>query len=100
MRVEAMPFCCTSLILGSFGDHGEESIVTVEEINKILKRNQYVEYVDEAAPIAQRYVYASTVNPENVAILKQAGFKVIDSYPGLQGQVYIMSLHLHNPEMQ
>jgi hypothetical protein len=100
MRVEGMPFCCTSSVLGMFGDHGEEALVTVEEIKKLLAKNKYAEFIDEPWPIPQKYVYASTVNPVNVKILKEAGFKVLDSYPGQQGQVYVMGLHLPQHGMQ
>lgn len=98
MHIENMPFCCTSAIIGSFGEHGEESIVTVDEIKRLVERKRHPVYRgDEIINNGKRCVFAISVDPVNIAILRQAGFRDVDSYPGIQGRVHIMTLHL-DPE--
>jgi hypothetical protein len=95
MHIENMPFCCTSVILGSFGEHGEESLVTVEEIHRLISKKLRVERDLEGRMIdgAKRCVFAISVDPENIRLLRQAGFKVVDHYTGIQGEVYILTFH-------
>jgi hypothetical protein len=96
MHIAEMPMCCTSMVLGMFGDHGEESVVSVEEIKKLIARHRKVYYTDTNEHVTKKYVYASTVNLKNVVILQKAGFKILDAYPGQQGTVHVMALHLDN----
>lgn len=95
MYLENMPFCCTSAVLGSFGEHGEPSIVTVEEVKRLLKKN--LDVVDLGGVLQgghKRCVFAISVDPKNIRVLLKAGFREIDSYQGIQGIVRIFSLHV------
>jgi hypothetical protein len=89
MKIENLPFCCTSAVLGSFGEHGEESIVSVPEIERLLKELRVVDLGGQG----KRCVIATSVDLNNVEILMEAGFKVVDHYPGIQGEVYILTYH-------
>ena len=42
---------------------------------------------------AKRCFIATSINPANIRVLKEAGFKVVDSYEGVQGRVYVLTLH-------
>lgn len=96
MRIENMPFCCTSAILGSFGEHGEPSLVSVEEVKRLVNTKMHVERDLGGNMIdgAKRCVFAISVDPKNIRILKAAGFKEVDSYEGIQGTVRILTLHV------
>jgi hypothetical protein len=92
--MEHIPGCCTSAILFGFGEHGEPSEVTQEKIKKMVNRE--LEVVDLGGEVRGGYmkcIFAISVDPANVAILKAAGFKVVDEYEGIQGRVRIMTLH-------
>jgi hypothetical protein len=98
MQIENMPFCCTSAILGSFGEHGEKSLVSVDEIQRLVKtkmfaaRDSHGQVVDNA----KRCIFAISVDPKNIRLLNAAGFRTVDSYRGIQGEVHIMTLHVEN----
>lgn len=95
MQIERMPFCCTSAIIGSFGEHGEPSIVTVEEVKRLVSTMQCAKF-DEDGHLADNpklCFFAISVDPQNVKILKQAGFKEVDAYRGIQGKVHILTFH-------
>lgn len=95
MKMENFPFCCTSAILGSFGEHGEESLVNVEEIKKMAKSELGYGDPDSEFPNAhKRCIFAISVDPKNIRMLKAAGFRVIDTYQGVQGRVHVMTMHL------
>jgi len=95
MRLADMPFCCTAAVLGSLGEHGEPSVVTVKEIQRLAS------YVLPAKRDLgggmrgghKRIVFAISVDPENIKMLQEAGFKIVDHYPGIQGEVFILTLH-------
>jgi len=95
MRIENMPGCCTSAILFSFGEHGEESEVTLDEINRLCTSKASPQYRDEMmVDNGKRCIFAISVDPQNIALLKEAGFKVVDIYEGIQGKVHILTCHL------
>jgi hypothetical protein len=93
MQITDFPGCCTSSILFSFGEHGEESIVTVDEIQKLCSQKMRPEYNELG--VRTRYVektcFAISVNPENIKTLKEAGFKEMGYYDGIQGRVKILA---------
>lgn len=94
MFVENMPFCCTASVLGSFGEHGEPSDVSVAKIRELCEKEFPV--IDQGGVERgghKRVVFAISVDPANITQLLKAGFKVIDKYQGIQGLVHVMSLH-------
>ncbi len=94
MLVEHFPFCCTAAVLGSFGEHGEESEVSVEKIKELVHQTtRPVRDLGGRVVGEKRIVFAVSVDPKNVAMLKEAGFKVVDSYNGIQGRVHVLTLH-------
>lgn len=97
MEILDMPFCCTSAILGSFGEHGEPSVVTVDEIKRLVASKK-IPKVDrdtgELVENAKRCVFAISVDRRNINTLKEAGFHVVDIYPGVQGLVHVLTLHV------
>lgn len=91
MEIVNMPFCCTSAVLGSFGEHGEHSVVSVKEVERLLKtRLGVVDLGGEQREGHKRYVIATSVDPKNIRILRQADFSIIDSYEGIQGRVFVL----------
>jgi hypothetical protein len=95
MYMENFPGCCTSAVLYSFGEHGEKSYVTVDEINRLLQQELHVRDLGgNMINGHKRCIFAISVDPKNIRILRDAGFKVIDTYEGIQGLVHIMTLHL------
>ena len=96
MQIENMPFCCTSAIIGSFGEHGEKSLVSVDEIKRLVQTKMFQRYNYEGEVIdgAKRCVFAISVDPKNIRLLQRAGFKVVDHYPGIQGEVFILTFHI------
>ena len=100
MFIERMPFCSTSAVLGGFGEHGEPSLVTVAEIKRLIKNTQYYTF-DEDENITNRpklCIFAISTNPRNVRTLQNAGFKIVDSYEGIQGKVRILTFHVEHVE--
>lgn len=95
MRIENMPGCCTSAVLFSFGEHGEYSNVTVENIHELVLSKVMEEHDlhGQLIDVPKRCIFAMSVDPTNIAILKEAGFKVVDEYDGEQGKVHILTLH-------
>jgi len=92
--MEHIPGCCTSAILFGFGEHGEPSEVTREKIRKMVNRE--LEVIDLGGEVRgghMRCIFAISVDPVNVAVLKEEGFKEVDAYDGIQGRVHIMTLH-------
>lgn len=98
MLIENMPFCCTSAVLGSLGEHGEPSVVTVEEIRRLVDAELRVFNLSgKLREERKRCVLAISVDPKNIRTLLQAGFKIVDRYKGIQGIVHIMTFHAGNP---
>lgn len=94
MFVENMPFCCTSSVLGSFGEHGEPSVVSVEEIKRLVAKEFPVRDLGGVEQGGhKRCVFAISVDPKNIRLLLKAGFKEVDHYEGIQGTVHILTLH-------
>jgi hypothetical protein len=99
MHIENMPFCCTTAVLGMFGEHGEQSTVTVDEIKKLIATKTKPRYAvgrdgqRELVENGKRCILATSVDPHNIATLKAAGFMEIASYLGVQGRVHILVLH-------
>lgn len=94
MKIENMPFCCTSAVLGSFGEHGEPSVVTLREVNRLVNRRVCTAMRGEREiPGRARFVFATTADEANLATLLEYGFKEIDSYEGIQGTVHVLSYH-------
>jgi hypothetical protein len=93
--IDRMPGCCTSAILYSFGEHGEESEVTVEKILDLIEPVVDSHYDSRMKLIenGKRCIFAISVDPKNIKLLTEAGFKVIDKYEGVQGMVHIMTMH-------
>lgn len=93
MQITNFPGCCTSSILFQFGEHGEESVVTVAEINKLCSQQMRPEYDEDGNVIraVQKTCFAISVDPENIKTLKDAGFKEIGAYRGIQGHVRILA---------
>lgn len=92
MHLSHMPYCCTMAVLGSFGEHGEPSVVTVAEIQRLTK--MHLEVTDLAGKTQgghKRCVLATSVDPKNIALLKQAGYQTLATYPGIQGEVHILA---------
>ena len=85
MIADNVPSCCTAVILHRLGEHGEESLVSVAEINRLctLKANQQ-----------KRFAIAFTVDPNNIALFRDANFDVIATYPGVQGPVHVMARNI------
>jgi hypothetical protein len=101
MEVKGMPFCCTSLVIGMFGEHGEESLVTPKEIKEMLEPWRYPLYEGkEVIDNAKHCIMATAVDPKNIKLLRNYGFKVVDRYQGVQGIVHVMTLHLEPYEMR
>lgn len=95
MQIENMPFCCTSAILGSFGEHGEASVVTVDEIKRLIQTKSRPRWNGEKlVENGKRCIFAISVDPKNIRLLLKAGFNVIDKYEGVQGDVHILTFHL------
>lgn len=99
MIIENVPWCCTAAILASFGEHGEPSEVTLEEIRRLTgqKRKEVYEEIHGHRILidgAKRIVIAFSVDPANIKMLEEAGFKVVDKYKGIQGTVHLLTLHL------
>lgn len=97
MQIENMPFCCTSAIIGMFGEHGEQSFVSVEEVKRLIatKRNEVRDSeTGELLANGKRCVFAISVDPKNIRILRTAGFHIVDHYEGVQGRVYILTFHV------
>ena len=99
MEIRNMPFCCTSAILGSFGEHGEASVVNVAEINRLVetKKSAFRDASGEIIDNGKRCIFAISVDPKNIRMLLKAGFQIIDHYPGIQGEVFILTLHVGEP---
>jgi hypothetical protein len=96
--IDNIPSCCTSAILHGFGEHDEPSEVTVEKIRKLVLSKAKPRYgVENDNTVllenGKRCIFAISVNPANIRILKEAGFKVVDKYEGVQGLVHILTLH-------
>lgn len=85
MRIENFPGCCTSAVLYSFGEHGEPTDISVARINELCTLKQRE---------GKRCVLATSVSKANASLLRQAGFREISSYPGIQGRVRIMKKDL------
>ncbi len=96
MIIENMPGCCTSAILFSLGEHGEKSLVTVEEVKLLVatKTRTMRDPKGEVIVMGKKCIFAISVDPKNIRVLEKAGFRVIDSYRGVQGIVHILTLHL------
>jgi hypothetical protein len=98
--IENMPGCCTSAILFGFGEHMEASEVTTERILELVHSkakprvamSQHTEQM-EIIENGKRCVFAISVDPKNIRVLKAAGFKEVDHYEGIQGTVHILTLH-------
>jgi hypothetical protein len=95
MEIVNVPGCCTAALLYSFGEHGEPSLVTVAEIKKMVQRELGYGDPDSLIPVAhKRCIFAISVDPRNIRLLKAAGFRTVDLYEGVQGRVHIMTLHI------
>lgn len=100
MEIVNMPFCCTSAVLGSFGEHGESSVVTVEEVKRLVRMKlRGIFGQEDWIENPKRCVLAISVDPANIRVLKEAGFKVVDAYEGIQGKVHILSFHAEPIDM-
>lgn len=98
MFIDDVPACCTSAIIYSFGEHGEESEVTVEKIKELIATKTTPQYRifnnrRELAETPKLNIIAFSVDPKNIAILLEAGFKDVDSYDGVQGKVHLLTFH-------
>lgn len=98
MKIQNMPYCCTSAVLGSLGEHGEPSVVTVDTIKELVGMKAQPVYEDAKGERilvdnGKRCIFATSVDPRNIMQLKAAGFKEVDSYEGIQGTVHILTLH-------
>lgn len=95
MRIENMPFCCTSAILGSFGEHGEASLVNADEIKRLVdtKMRALRDHEGQLIDNGKRCIFAISVDPVNIRILEEYGFHTVDTYAGIQGQVHVLTLH-------
>lgn len=97
--IEGMPGCCTSAILHSFGEHGEDSEVTPEKITKLIESMTDPIFMwrrgrKECVNPGRRCFFAISVSPDNIKIFTDYGFKIIDTYEGEQGTVHIMTFHV------
>lgn len=95
MLISNFPFCCTSAVLGSFGEHGEPSLVSVKEIQRMVKQElaSFQDLGGHARGGHARCIFATTIDPKNLEMLLAAGFKEVDQYTGIQGIVHILTLH-------
>lgn len=92
MRVAPFPGCCTSAVIYSFGEHGEETDISPEKIKAYMKPWQKAEKDDHGNIVDQVKLtwFATSVNTHNIALLEAAGFRTVATYPGEQGLVHVM----------
>lgn len=103
MNMENFPGCCTSAILYSFGEHGEKSELNAKHLSEHDKIEAIKKMVDQELGVVdqggverhghKRCVFAISVDPVNIRRLLHAGFNIVDHYPGIQGEVHIMTFH-------
>jgi hypothetical protein len=103
MELAHMPGCCTSAILYSFGEHQELSELTnheltdeekIEAIKVMTGQKLFGQDLAGNEIGHMRCIFAISVDPKHVKLLKAAGFRVVDAYKGIQGRVNIMTLHI------
>jgi hypothetical protein len=105
LTLENFPGCCTSAILFSLGEHNEKSemydpnMSEADKINKIkqmvtAEMNGGIDLGGAQIEGHKRCVFAISVDPANVRLLKKCGFRIVDTYPGIQGLCRIMTLHV------
>lgn len=96
MEIDHMPFCCTSAVIGMFGEHGEESVVTAKEVARLIDANTSTRRDRSGEVIfpGKRFILATSINPKTIRLLQDFGFHVIDNYSGEQGEVFVLSFHV------
>lgn len=99
--IEEIPGCCTSAIIYGFGEHGEDHETTVDHVRKLVESKMRPVYATRRdgenvlVENGKKCFFAISINPKTIKMLKEdLGFKEVDHYRGVQGEVHILTLHV------